>query len=91
VHRARIVARRDAVHLDRALARQEIAGEQADHRGLARAVRAEQPERLAGLDAQVERGERDAIAEAPREPARLDETTARRLARPAHSASSIAK
>ncbi len=46
---------REAVDRDAAARRHQIAGEQADEGGLAGAVRAEQTERLARLDAQVER------------------------------------
>src|SRR5512139_4163084 len=44
-------------HLDRAGIRLEQALEDLDGRGLARAVRAEQPETLAGPDLQVEAGD----------------------------------
>ena len=63
------------------------AGDHAHRRGLARAVRAEEAERLARLDPQVDPGDRHEVAEPLREPAPLDQRlgrviTLRRYPRP---------
>ena len=82
--RAGIGHGRESVDADLAARGHEIPGDQADHGGLAGAVGAEQTERLARRDREVEAAERDAIAEAPRRAHGLDRCAA-------HSVSSIAK
>jgi hypothetical protein len=67
VHRVGAIDGREAIDADVAARRHEPAGDTADERRLAGAVGAEQPEGLAGLDAQVDTGERLERAEAPDE------------------------
>jgi hypothetical protein len=77
VHGAGVRDRVEAVDRDAAARRHQVPGEQSDEGGLAGAVRAEQAERLARLDAQVDAGEGGAVAEAPRQRRRFDRRAVR--------------